>query len=204
VPHRASLMRGRDAAPQGEGRVVLSDRPPTVVFQCRAVNWAQDRPRTIEVINVFPKGCRQVPLSFPCLVSIPPGYPATTRLSHQWGEPEGSGGIILDRGRYSPAKAGSASPGWRPMPEGADDAFTLLTTEPGPTSRLQRPAGGDARARGLACVARSHAARTGAAPTLARRLVGRGTGAVLLRGRWSQWRCPGSSAGPGLISSAQF
>jgi hypothetical protein len=84
------------------------------------------------VISVFLKGCQAGP-HLPAPVSIPPGYPATTRLFHQWGEPEGTGGIILDRGRCSAKETWFCFAGlWRPMPEGAGEAFTLLTTEPGP------------------------------------------------------------------------
>jgi hypothetical protein len=56
------------------------------------------RPRTIDGLRVLPK---RMPAGFPsfsCLVSIPPECPATTRLSYQWGEPEGTGGIILTAG----------------------------------------------------------------------------------------------------------
>jgi hypothetical protein len=45
-----------------------------------------------------------------CPVSVPPGYPATTRLSHQWGEPEGTGGIIMSDPADQPLMSHSTGP----------------------------------------------------------------------------------------------
>src|SRR5215472_3093415 len=59
---------------------------------------------------------------------------------------------------------------WRPMPDSAGEAFTLLTTEPGP----------DPQSLGLARLARSNQAGSRVIEIAARRLAGGRTGA----GRW--------------------